>query len=593
MRSAIAVGGYALLAVVVTHPLVWHLGTSLPGMPFGDQTQYLWCIDTFWTQLLAGASPFHTDRVLYPVGANLMHTGLAPFVSLFAWPIRTQPVLYLGLAVLVSLVLAALGMRALVARLTGNVLAGTIAGCFYAFSPVVLSLTDSSHYYKVVSAALLPWGLDALVAFLRAPRARAIVALSIVVWSLVFTDYYETVLFLILVVVVGVPSLRPSHLPLIGAALTANLALALAATRWVFPPLDTSDLMSGGATFWTHSIINLADLFVPSSANPLLGALGRFAFDRPNGDVDSYYLGCGVLVLAVLALGRQRPRETVPLTLAGVILTALACGTLVRVGTTVLLTEAKTPWFWLVRLPYLDILDLPRCFVLGTQLVLATLAGAGLARLLAVPERRRLALIGAAAIFVVEYGQVGMRLYTLTVPAVYRRLAALPERTLLEVPSGVTESKMVFGYDLSRPSNNEQMYFQTIHRKRRVGGYLSRIPRSTYRWFDSEPVIGDIFMLANPTWDRASWIWESRQRVTRLPDYPPEVVDRFLDVLDLGYVLVQPSSRQPFFAENIDRLLAGHIVSREVDTDGFVLYVLDRRGESARRSEVRIDRGAR
>ncbi len=582
MRSALAAAGYALLAVLVTYPLVRQLGTALPGMPFGDQTQYLWCVDTFWTQILSGHSPFHTDRVLYPVGANLMHTGLAPFVSLFALPLWREPVLYLGLAVLASLVSAALGMRALVARLTRSAASATVAGCLYAFSPVVLSFTDSGHYYMLVSAALLPWGADALVAFLRDRRVSAIVGLSAIAWSLVFTDYYMTVLFVVIVAVVGLPSLRPAHLPLIAAALVANLALALALTRWVFPSLDTAELMAGGGWFWTHSVVNLADFFVPSSANPILGALGRFAFDRPNGDVDSYYVGGGVLLLAVLALRRRMPRETVPFALAGVLVTLLACGTTIRAGTTVVLAEHWTPWYWLVRLPYLNILDLPRCFVLGTQLVLATLAGIGLARLLERPALRGAALVAALAVFALEYGQVGMRQFPLEVPAVYDRLAAMPEGILLEIPSGLSESKMVFGYDLSRPSNSEQMYLQTIHRKRRIGGYLSRIPRSTYVWFDAQPVISDIFMLGNPTAEPGSWIWETRPRITRLPDYPPEVVDRFIDDFDLQYVLVQPSSRTSMFTEGIDRLLAGRIASREVDPQGFVLYVLDRRREPAR-----------
>jgi hypothetical protein len=498
VRTALAAGTYAVLAVVTTYPLVRHLGVGLPGLPFQDQTQYLWCVDTFWTQVLAGVSPFWTDRVLYPLGANLMHTGLAPFVSLFALPFLHHLVLYLALVVLVSLVAAALGMRALVLRLTGDRRAATIAGCFYGFSPVVLSFADSSHYYKVVSAALLPWGVGALIAFMRTPRVRTLVALSAVTWSLLFTDYYMTVLFILIVLIVGVPFLRRPHVPLVAGALVANLLLVVALTRWVFPPLDTAELMTGGASFWGHAVVNLADFFVPSSSNPLLGSLGRFAFDRPNGDVEGYYVGLGVLLLAGLGFRRGRPREVVPLAIAGLLATALACGTRVHAGSTILVEDKPTPWYWLVHLPYLNVLDLPRCFVMGTQLILATLAGVGLARLLAARTRGRLILVAALLVFAVEYGQVGMQLFTPRVPDVYYRLAAMPDRTLLELPSGVTESKMVFGYDLSRPSNNEQMYLQTIHRKRRVGAYLSRIPRATYEWFDAQPVIGDIFFLTNP-----------------------------------------------------------------------------------------------
>jgi hypothetical protein len=557
---------------------VWHLGTSLPGMPLADQNQYLWCVDTFWTHILNGTSPFWTDRVLYPLGANLMHTGLAPFVSMFALPFRSHLVLYLALAVLASLVAGALGMRALVRRLTGSELAGFLAGCLYAFSPTVLSFADASHYYKVVSAALLPWGLYALVGFIRSPRARALVAVSAVTWCLLFTDYYETILFVVIVAVVLLLSLRREYLAPAAVDHAVNEVIAAALIIRVFPSLDTTELIAGGDYFWRRSTINLADLFVPSSYNPLLGRFGELAFDRPNGDVDSYYLGFGVLALAALAFGRGRPRVTVPLAVAGLLAAALACGINPRFGAAnELVPERWMPWYWLVRLPSLNLLDLPRCFILGTQLVLATLAGIGIARLLARGVRPAAVVAVVLAVFAVEYGQLGMRLYTPEVPLVYRRLAAMPDRTLLELPSGVTESKMVFGYDLSRPSNNEQMFLQTVHRKRRVGAYLSRVPRSAYRWFESQPVINDIFLMTNPVHEPAPWIWGSTQ-VTRLPDYPAETVDRFLATFDLGYVLLQPNERQPMFAEGIDRLLAGRIKSRSKDPDGFILYVVDRDG---------------
>src|SRR5436309_2396228 len=76
---------YFVIAVVATYPIIWQLRDALPGH-FSDQPFYVWAIDTFWVQVRAGMTPFWTDRVLYPVGANLMHATIAPFVSLFAYP---------------------------------------------------------------------------------------------------------------------------------------------------------------------------------------------------------------------------------------------------------------------------------------------------------------------------------------------------------------------------------------------------------------------------------------------------------------------------------------------------------------------------
>jgi hypothetical protein len=167
-----------------------------------------------------------------------------------------------------------------------------------------------------------------------------------------------------------------------------------------------------------------------------------------------------------------------------------------------------------------------------------------------------------------------MRTYAVAVPTVIRSIAALPDGTLLEVPSGVTESKRIFGFDYCVPGNSRQMYFQTIHHHRRVGAYLSRIPTSTYQAFASEPILGDLFALTNPPGPASPSTWGVRN-ITRLPDYPPETVNRFLQRFDLAYVLLQPDGRQEIFRESVERVLAGHIERIEA-VDGFVLLVLHR-----------------
>jgi MYXO-CTERM domain-containing protein len=561
-------GLYLAVTLVLTHPLVWQLGTAMPGIP-GDQTEYMWCVDTFWASVLAGQNPFTTNRVLYPVGANLMHTGFAPFVSLFAWPFLGHLPLYLSLVVLVSYPAAAVAMFLLVRALTGNAGAAAIAGLLYGFGPPLVSFAEASHYYKVVAAALLPYGALSLVRFLDAGRLRPLLGLSAVTWALVFTDYYVLVMHLLAVAIVGIVCLRARHVRGVVIAAIANAVLAIALIRWVFPPLDTSDLWGGGYGVTSRANANLADFLVPRVENPLLGRLGVWATDRPNGDVD-YFLGWGTLALALSGVWRRRRSPLiVGLAAAGLILLVLACGPAIRFGHRELLTHAWTLWHWLAKLPSLNILDLPRPFALGAALSVTALAGVGLATW----RRPRLAVVLGAVLFAVEYGQIGMRLSTFPVPAIYQRLAAKPgTRTLLELPSGITESKggpsLNLGINYSNIQNNPQMYWQTVHRKPRVGAYLSRIPRSTYQWFAEQPVISDLFIVTSTGNE-----WNGR-KVEALPSYPPEVVDRFLRTFNLGYVILQPHPQQAEFARTVEALLAGRIAAREADAAGYVLYTL-------------------
>jgi hypothetical protein len=560
---------YFVAAVVATYPIIWQLGKALPGR-FSDQPFYVWAIDTFWMQVRAGTTPFWTNRVLYPVGANLMHATIAPFVSVFAYPFGS-PILYLSIAVLASLVGAAMGMAYLVRLLTQSMAAAAVAGLCYAFSPAVLSVIKASHYYTAVAAALMPWGLAALVTFLSTGRMGPLIALSMTTWALVFTDYYVTVMFLIVVVVVGVPSLvaQPARFPRVLVAGIANVALALLIVQ-ALPSLNTSDLPPGGLGFTSMSNTNIADFFVPNLDNPLLGAkFGRWAYDHYNNDVDSYFLGWGILALAVAGIAANR-RGIVPwLGVAALMCGVLACGTAIRWGSHELLVESRTPWHWFAQLPSFRAFDSPRRFAIGVQLVLATLVGVGLATIAQRTGRSLLALFAGILLFAVEYGQVGMPLVTMDVPNVYRLLANQPgDRTLLELPSGITESKGGFGLDMKGGvQNGPQMYWQTIHRKQRVGGYLSRIPISTYRWFENEPIIGDLFTLTSTD---GSW---GPRHLDTLPDYPPDVVQKFSEVFRLGWVVLGPNPRQPRFAADVERLLGARIVHRE-NVEGYVLYTL-------------------
>ncbi len=575
-RLSVATAAYAAAAIALTWPTSVELGRAFPGMP-GDQTYNAWCMHHFWWRVLRGESPFVTDRVLYPVGANLMHAITAPVAALPALPFYLSGtlVLYFGIVALVSVVVGGLGMRACALKLGADPWGALLGGLLYAASPTVLSFTQSSHHFKTVGTALLPWGLAALLGFLQRPeRPRTILGLSLAAWALLFTDYYVWLMFVLLVLVVGLFCARRRHVPAIAMAAALNAALALAVLL-ALPPLDPSGLLIGGAGLWSHANINLRDLFVPGAANPILGSLTRYASDRPNGDVDCYYLGFGAIMLAAIGLRaaarRQRGAPAYGLVAGGLLLAFLACGTAVRFGGRTLLTGPWTAWYWMVALPPLRVLDLPRCFVLGLQTAVAASAALGVTDLLLSPARKRIALL-IGALIAIEYASTGMDTYAVPIPQVVTRLATLPDRTLLELPSGVTESKRVYGYDYSSPSNSWQMYYQTIHHKRRVGAYLSRIPTSTYVAFEHEPVLGDILAMTGRA-DTDFSNYRAAPALASLPDYPSEVVSRFIERLDLGYVVIQPNPRHGVFRESIERVLGPWIAWRE-ESDGFTLYAL-------------------
>jgi hypothetical protein len=581
-HATLACAVYLTFALITTWPVARGIGTVLPGFP-GDSLNCVWAVDTFWSALTAGQNPFETRRVFYPIGANLMHAGGAPTVAIFAGPFWSWGgtrgiVAFFGLLPIALIAIGGLGMRACVWMLTRNARAAFWAGLYFAGAPAILSFIGSPFYFRTAGGVMLPWGLAALLGLMDAPkRTRHLLALSMVTWVLLFTDYYMLFSFLVLVVIVGLVNLRHELTRPILAGLALNGVLA-AFVIHLLPPLDPSNFTVGDS-FWALCNSNLGDLFVPGSLPEqaaaqyfpgVLSGLKVYATDwGPNPS--SYFIGYGILVLIVVALLRRLDRPLVGLCLTTIVLVLLSCGTAIQWerGGAMLAQEQWTPFYWVARVPWLQVFDNPRCFMLGAATPIVAMAGVGLASL-----RWRPGVIHALAlgIFLLDYAQVGIPVNTPTVPRVYEELAAMPTATLLELPSGVDESKGGLGLNFDQTDNNEAMYWQTIHRKPRVAGYMSRVPQATFEWFFHEPVIGDLLLLTMVGSQWTCYHGETRV-VERLPDYPPDVVDQFVREFDLGYVIFRPGSRQRFFMAEVDRLLGSRITRREM-IDGYALFTV-------------------
>jgi MYXO-CTERM domain-containing protein len=594
VRAGRAAVLYAVMTVIVTWPLVIRLGDAVPGWS-GDQAYNMWVIDTFWTQITAGKSPFVTSRILVPFGANLMEVNNAPVVAVLAGPFwwwggEHALLAFFGVFCLLAPIGAGLGMRAAILALTADGWAASWAGFVYAASPMLLSFIGSPWHFKVAGAVLFPWVVAAFFRWHAQPTAGRLVVVSVGIWMLPFIDAYVCGMMLLACGVVTLIGMRRNLLVPIAVGIVANVALGLLVFRTVLPTLDPNDLSVGGETFWRGAHSDLRDVFVPGTAltvafpggsgvadgtglrwNGPLGNLARFKNDA-GPDPGSYYLGMGALGLLALALWRRwRDRRVWGLVAAGVLLTLCASGTRIDWGGVPIAEGAWTPWWWLMRIRVLQHFDLPRCFMLGAQAVLLMGAGVGMASL---HWRRSAVGVLAIVLVVVDYGRIGIPMATFPIPDAIRVLAAEPEdHTLLELPMGLVESKGGFG---SGAMNSVAMYWQTLHRKRRVACYISRVPYRIFSAFFYMPVLGDLLVMTNPNHAFENPLDHVQRIVSHLPSYAPDVVTAMIRTLDIGYIALVPGGvsddDQQFYRDEIERTFAAHITKRQTWEDGFVVY---------------------
>ncbi len=556
--------GYVVVACVVTHPLPWNLGTYLPGVK-GDAPVILWAMDHFWSRLGEGKSPFITERILVPRGANMMYSTPVPVLAFFAFPFLGNLLLYGGLLTLACLVGAAVAMARLVRALTEDDRASALAGLIYAFSPTMLSLVATGRLPQMSCVALMPLAVLALVRFSETGAGRSLAIISVVLWVLALTQVYSMASLLVLLVVMGLVlaprMLVPRRVGAVGVAVGANLLVAWVMLTWVLPVSDISDVVSGGFGFTSTGVVNLQDLFLPSARNPLLGGLHERVYDLRNGDIPSYFLGWGVLVLGVVGVLRGwRDPRVLAFLLGGMAVVSVAAGSVIRFGAHDVLGPGQMPFEWLTSIPFLGLLDTPRRLIVAATIPVAALAGIGLAGLVRWTGRGWLILAAAVLLVAVEYGQIGGPASAVPVPEIYERLAARPgTRTVYEFGGGLASSNVYLGLDFSTPSAF-LMYWQTLHRKPRVGGYVARTTRSTYQWFERAPIMGDLMALIAGEW---------REKI-----YTDEEVDAFVETFNLGHVVIPPGGRRDEYAKITEELLAGWIAAREEDDAGYLLYDL-------------------
>jgi hypothetical protein len=149
---------------------------------------------------------------------------------------------------------------------------------------------------------------------------------------------------------------------------------------------------------------------------------------------------------------------------------ALALGPFVHIAG--VNTYIPGPWALLRYVPMLGLARTPARFSVVMMLAVAVLFAAALEWFgRRYPKHRHALLAAVAALLVAELLPAPLTLHSAAVPNFYHRVAAAPEDVrVLELPTGIRDGTSSAGNFSAR-----SQYFQTVHGKPLIGGYLSRV----------------------------------------------------------------------------------------------------------------------
>jgi hypothetical protein len=222
-------------------------------------------------------------------------------------------------------------------------------------------------------------------------------------------------------------------------------------------------------------------------------------------------------------------------------------------------TYIPGPWAFLRYVPIVGLARSPSRFVVLVALLVAILFALALSAIgQRWPRRRRLVLALVTAGLLFELSPVPRTLYSGAPPAVFRTVAAdpRPDIRVLSLPFGLRDGTSSLGN-----FNPLTQYLQTIHGKRLVGGYLSRVTREQKQFNLRYPVLQSLITLSEPG-------------VTVLPEAQRRLAfasrDRFLLASNLAYVVTDDAHTSAALRAHAMELFR---LEQIASADGYTLYV--------------------
>jgi hypothetical protein len=412
-------GGYILLSLFITWPLVTQFATALPGEGT-DSWQYLWNFWWFDQALFHGQPLYFTNAQYYPLGTSLLFHTLSPLHSLVALPARflgSYPAAY-NWIVLLSTVLSGYGtfllaLEVLRPKETGPgmqtpesdarfahhashrpgdspsplYLAAFVAGTVFALAPY-----RSAHllgHLSLVATETLPF--FALFAWrtVRRPGWRPALGVAVTWLAAMLIDWYYPLYMVLLAGFLMLWALGETLLKrrTWGEWLRAGLYLvaALLIAAIVLSPLLLPMLrqsrqaayLEEPLSFSTTMGADLAAFLLPGPQHPLWGRFfARWTDPFADGNTAEgiVYLGVVALVVAAVGLWRNWRAGGMWAAMAGVF-GLLAMGPYLKVlsGN----TGIPLPYQVLTWLPIVNFTRVPSRYVVWVQLGLAVLVGLG------------------------------------------------------------------------------------------------------------------------------------------------------------------------------------------------------------------------
>lgn len=481
-------------------PLLFHWQDQIIGLdtPFADTPQILSNLYLFEKGWESGGL-WYTQEVFYPLGASTLMHGFTPGMGLLFLLTGMDAFPFLNTFTLLCFVFGGMGAFQLAKRYNHGFFPALLVGFVYSFSCFHLAQWQD-HYWYILNFTL-PWYLlwfPSVFDFhprhglFRLNSRKALIICFLLGVLSASLDYYTT-FFLIYLSVFYMLWKRFLSRFSWNAALWKKAGLAfllVLACSLLIDVLKRAGWNDNHGFYWSGDI---AGLFIPQN-NRIYGDLFNSevhgAWLQPGPEEKNLFLGFSFILALGYALflywNKGKEAASKNLLLAGILLLALCFPVLKIFGHTLL----KLPTALLHYIPFLNNIRVPTRWGILLYLFLSLF----LVRVWFVHLNKKHNTLVALALLllcVIEYRPKPYALFpTKDYGTTAEWIKSQKGEVLLTLPFGVRD-----GYKMIGEQDNRQLYAQTLHGKKLIGGYFSRVSDTVFTFYENDPLCRALFSL--------------------------------------------------------------------------------------------------
>ncbi len=495
--SIVVLIAYTILTLLLTYPVAFS-PNEFPG--HGDAFWFLWDFWWFKTSLFDISSPYYTYYIFYPNGVSLASSTITPLNAIVSIPLQLAFGLIGAYKIIwiLSFILSGFSAFLLVRYLVGDSRAAFVSGLIFMVCPY--HFAHALGHMNLISIQWIPLYVLFLVKTIN-ENNRSNAFLAALFLFLNATSCYYYLIYLILFTAIYLAYILLSYKDICHLKTIRKIGIMILSFTIIFMPvaypvikemINSKYIYYGGFVEYSADFLGF---FIPSVFHPIFKDFVSPIYSNFTGNAAEHtvFAGYTVILLASLAIIKIKTKDVKFWALSSVTFLVLSLGPILHINGIVKIcldgyeTYIPLPYVILMQIPVVSLTRVPSRWTVLLILSLAVLAGYGLKHMFSRynDSRQRnnenkinVIFIIVSCLVIFEFLAIPYLMSSSDVPPFYKEIAAEEEDfALLEVP-------MLWQSDL--------MYYQTIHGKRLIGGYASRIPENSINFLIMAPLINDL-----------------------------------------------------------------------------------------------------